>query len=172
MLRPSTFLAVLNFLLILPTCAAAQETAAPAALELRSLDGEKRCLADYRGKIVVLNFWATWCVPCREEMPLLDKLYREYKDRGVVVIGASLDAKATEARIAPFVRELKLTFPVWKGAEFAHVQQLTRGNALPATAIVDREGRIVARITGAVSAAELRAYLDRLLESGAAPVPD
>jgi thiol-disulfide isomerase/thioredoxin len=159
------------WILALVLAVAAQQAEPPPRLELRSLQGEARSLADYRGKIVVLNFWATWCGPCREEMPLLEKLYREYKDRGVVVIGASLDAKATEARIAPFLEQHGLTFPVWKGAELAHVQEFTGANGVPATAIVDREGRIAARLTGPVSEAGLRARLERLLEGKAASAP-
>jgi thiol-disulfide isomerase/thioredoxin len=144
----------------------------PAELALEDLNGQRASLADYRGRIVVLNFWATWCVPCREEMPLLERLHREYEARGAVVIGASADDSSTQSRIAPFVKKLKLTFPIWRGATTQDMERLSLGTALPATAILDRDGTIAFRILGPVEEPEMRARLDWLLGDRSAPAPD
>ncbi len=159
----------LILVVVLISAAAAQQAEAPAELNLQTLAGEVRSLAAYRGQVVVLNFWATWCGPCREEMPLLEKLYREYRGRGVVVIGASVDAEATEARIEPFVRAHGLTFPIWKGARLSQVEEFTGEQALPATVLLDRQGRIRRRWVGVVREAELRSQLDALLAAGTGP---
>src|SRR5437879_9942693 len=94
------------------TLAAHQLPNATADLALRDLNRTERTLADYRGKIVVLNFWATWCIPCREEMPLLVSTFKRYESQGIVVIGASADDETTQQQIAPFVTKLKITFPI------------------------------------------------------------
>ncbi|MGH9860751.1 MAG: TlpA family protein disulfide reductase, partial [Candidatus Acidiferrales bacterium] len=148
---------------------------APVELVLRGMDGTERRLGEYRGRIVVLNFWATWCVPCREEMPMLVRLQQEYESRGVVVIGPSADAPETQAKIAPFLSELQIQFPIWVGATTEHMQQLGLGAALPATALIDHDGRIAGRILGPLDETDLRARLEWLLADpatrGPAPVP-
>lgn len=143
----------------------------PASLSLADLSGQKRSLEDYRGRIVVLNFWATWCVPCREEMPLLVKLQRHYESQGVVVIGASADDASTRDQIAPFVRKLKINFPIWTGAATADMLRLGLGAALPATAIIDRDAHIAARILGPVDEKGLRERIDWLLSDRREPTP-
>lgn len=165
----------------LPLAAAAQQAPAPHASEeaveqpvelvLRGMDGAERRLGEYRGRIVVLNFWATWCVPCREEMPMLVRLQQEYESRGVVVIGPSADAPETQAKIAPFLSELQIQFPIWVGATTEHMQQLGLGAALPATALIDHDGRIVGRILGPLDETDLRARLEWLLADPAARGP-
>lgn len=144
---------------------------APVELVLRGMDGAARRLGEYRGRIVVLNFWATWCVPCREEMPMLVRLQQEYESRGVVVIGPSADAPETQAKIVPFLHELQIEFPIWVGATTEHMQQLGLGAALPATAVIDRDGRIVGRILGPLDETDLRARLEWLLADPAARGP-
>jgi thiol-disulfide isomerase/thioredoxin len=145
----------------------------PVELVLRDQAGVEQKLSAYRGRIVILNFWATWCVPCREEMPLLVKLRREFAARGVEVIGPSADAPETQKQIAPFLRKQKIDFPVWLGTTTEQMEQLGLGTALPATAVVDRDGRIVGRILGPLQEADLRARIAWLLgdRTGAAPPP-
>jgi peroxiredoxin len=77
---------------------------------LPTLDGKTMTLADYRGKVVLLNFWASWCAPCREEMPSMQKLYEHFADRDFVMLTVSLDEE--RAAVDSFIRELGLTFPV------------------------------------------------------------
>jgi thiol-disulfide isomerase/thioredoxin len=141
------------------------------ALALADLAGRTRRLDDLQGRVVVLNFWATWCVPCRVEMPLLVRLHREYASRGVEVVGASADDETTRAHIAPLLAEAGIGFPIWVGATTADMERLGLGTALPATAIVDRDGRIAFRLRGPLAEADLRQRLEWLLgpRSVAAP---
>lgn len=128
-------------------------------------------LASLRGRPVVVNFWATWCAPCREEMPLLVALQKRYQPRGVQVIGASTDDESTQKNIPRFVRRLKLNFPIWVGAATADMRRLGLGDALPATAIVDRDGQTAARILGPFTPADLETRLVWLLGERREPAP-
>lgn len=145
----------------------------PATLSLPDLSGNPQTLEQYRGRVVVLNFWATWCVPCRAEMPLLVDIQNRYASRGVVVIGASADDESTQSQIKPFVEKLRITFPIWTGATTAHMEQFGLGEALPATAIIDEQGQISFRIIGILERKDLRQRLDYLLsgKQGKAPEP-
>jgi thiol-disulfide isomerase/thioredoxin len=131
----------------------------PAELNLTGLDGKKVHLKDYRGKIVVLNFWATWCGPCKEEMPMFVAIEKEWAAKGIVFIGASLDERAWEKKIPEFLKTFDVDFPVWKGATRDDLQRLGMGEAVPATAFLDEEGNIFARVQGEIKKAEL---LERL----------
>ena len=144
-----------------------------AELALPDLFGAQQRLEQYRGQVVVLNFWATWCVPCREEMPLLVDLQNRYASRDVVVVGASADDESTGMQIRPFVEELRITFPIWTGATTADMDRLGLGTALPATAIIDQDGRIAFRIIGVLERKDLVRRLDYLLSAkrGKAPEP-
>ncbi len=142
-----------------------------AALTLKDLSGREQSLGALTGKIVVLNFWATWCVPCREEMPLLVVLQNRYATRGVQVIGASVDDESTRDAIPEFVERFKLKFPAWLGATVEDMQRLGLGNALPATAVIDRDGRIVGRIIGMVNKADLTKRIEWLLGDRQTPAP-
>jgi len=161
--------------LFLAAVAALAQDAPPAEvaqLSVKDLSGQPQSLESHRGQIVVLNFWATWCVPCREEMPLLVKLQKDYAARGVTVIGPSTDDESTQKNIVPFLRKLKITFPAWIGATTEDRQRFGLGTALPATAVLDREGRIVGRIVGPLEEADLRARLDWLLGDRSTSVPN
>ncbi|MBI4908758.1 MAG: TlpA family protein disulfide reductase [Acidobacteria bacterium] len=120
-------------------------------------------MSDFRGKIVVLNFWATWCVPCREEMPLLVEAESEYGPRGVVFIAASLDDRETRSKIPEFVDKFRIRFRVWTGASTMDLEDLKLGQTLPATAFLDRDGRVRARVLGLLTKDELHERLKRLL---------
>jgi thiol-disulfide isomerase/thioredoxin len=137
------------------------------------MDGKKVRVSDLRGKPIVLNFWATWCVPCRAEMPMLVEAEKEYASRGVVFIAASLDDRQTKPKIPEFIEQFKISFPVWLGASTMDLEDLKLGEALPATAFLDREGRIVARVLGQVPKNELYERLDWLTgdRKGKAPNP-
>ncbi len=134
-----------------------------ASLTLRDLTGTEQSLAAYRGRVVVLNFWATWCEPCRAEMPDLAAIQNEYAALGVQVIGASSDPMSDSAKVLKFIREYKVNFPVWLGANTPDMQRFGLGEVLPATAIIDRTGKIVWREIGIIKPAELRKQLDALL---------
>ncbi len=144
-----------------------------AELVLPDLSGDQQRLEQYREQVVVLNFWATWCVPCREEMPLLVDIQNRYASRDVVVVGASADDESTRMQIRPFVEELGITFPIWTGATTADMDRLGLGTELPATAIIDRDGRVAFRIIGVLKRKDLVRRLDYLISGkrGKAPKP-
>ena len=144
----------------------------PATLALRGLSGDRQSLEHYRDRIVILNFWATWCVPCREEMPIFVRVREDYQARGVEIIGASADDASTRDQVEPFREEYGINFPIWLGATIKDMERLGLGTALPATALIDRDGRVVARILGPVEEGELIERIDWLLgERTAQPPP-
>lgn len=165
----------LALLSILPAFALDEPVPGPAGdaprLELVDLDGRAGGLEDHRGRIVVVNFWATWCLPCREEMPILASLQERYAERGVQVIGVSTDAPADRDKVARLARRLRLNFPVWIGATTEEMRSFGLGEALPATALVDRDGRIAGRILGLVDAVDMKTRIDWLLGDRRGPAP-
>jgi thiol-disulfide isomerase/thioredoxin len=139
---------------------------------LQNLEGQEARLSDYGGQIVVLNFWATWCAPCLEELPELARLQRRYGARGLQVIAASADEAGSEGNVAALAAKLNLRFPIWTGAAVADMEGLGLGSALPATAILDREGNVVGRILGAARREDLEAQVGWLLgDRSEAPEP-
>jgi thiol-disulfide isomerase/thioredoxin len=127
---------------------------APAvSYEVKRLDGRSDALARYRGSVVVMNLWATWCPPCREEMPTLQQFYAENKAKGVVVLGVDQGESAQAA--GNFARAAGVTFPILLDAD----QQYGRSYAaigLPTTVIVDRSGHVVRGIDGQLTLAAMR----------------
>ena len=103
-------------------------------------------LADFRERIVLLNFWATWCSPCREEMPSMERLYQRYRERGFTILALSVDRNV--AAIPGFVEGFRLTFPIGLDPEGA-VAKAYRMRALPTTVVIDRAGQVVAGAAGA-----------------------
>jgi thiol-disulfide isomerase/thioredoxin len=134
-----------------------------AVLALKDLTGANQNLAGYRGRIVILNFWATWCEPCKKEMPDLSAIQNDYAPLGVQVIGAAGDEAGESAKVLKFIREFKVNFPVWVGASTTDMERFGVGSVLPATIIIDREGKIVWREIGIIKPVELRKELDKLL---------
>jgi cytochrome c biogenesis protein CcmG/thiol:disulfide interchange protein DsbE len=106
---------------------------------LQSIDGNTVSLSDYRGKVVVLNFWATWCTPCLAEMPALEHVYQTQRDRGLVVIGVDVQEPAEKVRA--FLPQVGVTFPIVLDSDTALAQRY-RATGLPATFIVDRQGSV------------------------------
>ena len=140
-------------------------------LALKDAGGRKVRLRDLRGKVVLLNFWATWCGPCNAEMPALVDLEKQYADRGVAFIGASLDDEKSTPKIPAFVSRYKIDFPIWYGATLDDLDRLKMGNAVPATAFLDAEGHLVARILGQARPEEVRERLDWLTGDRSGPAP-
>jgi peroxiredoxin len=124
------------------------------------LDGKTWNLDDHRGKIVIVNFWATWCPPCRHETPDLVAVANRYAGKGVDAVGVSLD-KGDPDVIRKFVREQNIPYPVVRPqADTPFVSGIT---SIPVTLLIDRQGRIARTYNGMVSKDELTADLDRLL---------
>jgi thiol-disulfide isomerase/thioredoxin len=133
------------------------------ALTLKDPFGTEQRLSALKGRIVVLNFWATYCVPCRKEMPDLAAIQNEYAALGVQVIGASADEAEDRAKVLQFVKETRINFPVWLGATTADMMRFGLGAALPGTVVISRDGRIAKVISGIVNQAELKKQIDALL---------
>ena len=144
--------------------AAGKRVPAPA-LTLPELSSTKRqSLADYRGKVVVLNFWASWCVPCREESPLLQRWHERIAPRGGTVLGVDILDVTSDAQ--SFVREFKLTYPMLRDRDGSNLKDYGVV-AYPETFVIDRKGRIAASRRGPVDEAFMRDAVLPLLEEPA-----
>ena len=125
-------------------------------------------LSKYRGQLVLLNFWASWCAPCREEMPLFSKWQRELGSRGLQVIGISMDDDAAE--VDKFLAAYPVTYPIVMGdAKFAEHFGGVLG--LPLSYLIDAQGRVVARYQGEVDLPKMEAKVKELLASQGRRVP-
>ena len=115
--------------------------------QLRDMNGQIVSLSDLRGKVVLLNFWATWCGPCRVEMPAMERLYRTYERKDFEILAVSTDAQGV-AVTRPFQEENKLTFPILHDSDF-RVGLSYGARTLPMTFMVDRQGVVRQHIFGA-----------------------
>lgn len=106
---------------------------------LETLDGQTITLSDLQGQVLLINFWASWCLPCREEMPAIQQVYEQYRDQGFVVLAVNLQEK--NAQVAAFTEQLELTFPILMDRD-GDVFDRYRVMALPSTFFVDRAGVI------------------------------
>jgi thiol-disulfide isomerase/thioredoxin len=132
-------------------------------LVLKDPFGSEQRMNAFKGRIVILNFWATYCIPCRKEMPDLAAIQNEYAALGVQVIGASTDVAADRTKVLQFVKETKINFPIWLGATTADMIKFGLGAALPGTVIIGRDGRVVKVMSGVVNQAELKKQIDAML---------
>lgn len=151
---------------------------APAPeFEARTLEGDTMGLQDFRGKVVLLNIWATWCPPCVEEMPSMQRLYEEYEDADFEVVAVSVDAQQGETDefgnpggdVAEFVESMGLTFRILHDPS-GRIQQTYQTTGVPESFVIGRDGVIYKRVTGATEwdADQHRELIDRLLEDEAA----
>jgi thiol-disulfide isomerase/thioredoxin len=119
-------------------------------------------LSEYKGKVVFLNFWATWCGPCREEMPSIEALYTKYKDKGLEILAVNSGEKSAE--VLDFMRDYNLSFPAVLDLD-ATVSRAYGIQAIPTSYLIDREGNIVMRFVGSINwnTLEIHAALEQLL---------
>jgi len=127
---------------VVPILQPMKEVGPTPEFSLSTPDGKKISLKDFRGKIVLLNFWASWCVPCREEMPAMEKLYQEYKQKNFVILAIAVKDRKQDA--IDFVKELKISYPVALDPE-AQVGSLYGAWGLPATYLIGPNGEGLAR---------------------------
>jgi len=119
----------------------------PPDFTLPLLTGEDGTLSAYKGKVVILNFWATWCPPCRAEMPSMETLYQRFKNQGLEILAVDLGERT--ATVRQFIRNSRNTFPVLMD-ESGEVSSLYGIEAIPTSYIIDREGKIIATIIGSI----------------------
>ena len=156
-------LAVLSIAVLLAakTSPAAEPKPVAPNWQLRDINGKPINLADFKGKVVILDFWATWCPPCRQEIPGFVTLQRKYQDKGLVIIGVSLDQQGPGV-VKPFVRELRMNYPVVMGDEKI-VSDYGGIEAIPTTFIIDRQGEVVTAHQGFRDSATFEAEIRPLL---------
>ena len=154
-------IALVIFLFILPTMGLAQSSKVPA-LSLKDLRGHTVRLSDYRGKVVLLNFWATWCPPCRAETPDLVKWQRDYRKQGLQVIGITYPPQK-KSEVRQFTRSLKVNYPILIGSKETK-ELFFQGETLPITVIIDREGNIREVIEGILLPEEFEQKIKPLLQ--------
>ena len=134
---------------------------------LDTLDGNKVTLSELRGKIVVVNFWATWCPPCREETPALEKSYEQYKDSGMVILGVDLTNQDALSDVKAFVQEFSLTYPILLDRDGTVSNTLYQIRGLPTTFFINREGIIRTVVVGGpMSETFIRSKIEALLQEG------
>jgi len=136
-----------NFLI-----ARVNDQAAPE-FTLIALDGTEVSLRDFEGKVLFLNFWATWCSPCRQEIPGFLEIYDKYKDEGLEILGVSLDRQGPDV-VKPFAEKMKITYPLAM-ANNEIMQAYQPGQYIPATIIIDREGNIHNKHVGYMDKAQV-----------------
>jgi thiol-disulfide isomerase/thioredoxin len=139
----------------------------------KSLDGQTRKLSALHGQIVVLNFWATWCGPCQEELPRLKQIQASYAGKPVTFIFISIDAPKDRAKIPATLARLHVDFESWVGADTDTLGRFGLGEIVPGTLILDENGEPVARVMGEAREDDVRVPVDWLLggKTGAAPPP-
>jgi thiol-disulfide isomerase/thioredoxin len=140
-------------------------------LKFHDLANQDHRFNDLHGSITVISFWATWCTPCREELPRLSVLSQQYASKGVRFIAISVDDPKNFPKIQPFLQQNNVTLPVWTGADIGTLSRLDLGDVLPATIVLDPNGEIIGRINGEARDADVTTYLDWLLNNRQGPTP-
>ena len=118
-----------------------------------TLAGDSATTASLEGKVVLLNIWATWCAPCREEIPYLQALYEQHRQNGLEIIGVSVDARGQDDAIRGFVKDFGMTYPVWRDPD-ERVQSTFLALGVPASYLIDRGGVLRWRRLGTISASD------------------
>jgi peroxiredoxin len=153
--RNTVFTLVLAFCSALYTASSAAEVkllpesdrmAAPDFV-IEKLEGGTTSLAEHKGKLVLLHFWATWCMPCRVEMPGLESLWQQYKDEGLVILAVSVD-EGSKGRVEKYKQIFNLSFPILLDPE-SEVNDLYKVSNMPTSFLIDGEGQIVSYVPGA-----------------------
>jgi len=132
--------------------------------KLKTSDGQSIALTDYRGKAVLVNVWATWCPPCRAEMPTIEKVYQEYQNQGLVVLGVDSTIQDDPTAIAPFVKQYNITFPILLDIN-GEASDLYELRSLPTSFFIGRDGVIKEVVVGGpMSEALLRTNIEEIMK--------
>lgn len=127
------------FLLVTSTSYAATISGKAPNFTLKSMGGKNLKLSEYRGQVVMMNFWASWCAPCRQEMPLLEDLYKKYKGLGFTLLGVNVEEDSRKA--STLLRSIKVSFPILFDNK-NKVSKMYKVSAMPTTIIIDRDGNM------------------------------
>lgn len=132
------------------------------------LDGREVSLAQYRGDVVLLNIWATWCTPCRAEMPAFERIHQEQERSGLRVVATSIDASGNRSEIDDFLERYGITFQVLHDPD-GHVARAYESAGVPETFLIGRDGRLLRRWTGRIDplSPSIRGQIDAALSAGA-----
>lgn len=152
----------LLLLLILPFTLSAQVGEQAPEFSLKKGDGSTLTLSGLKGKVVVVNFWTTWCPPCRREIPDFIETYKNYNEKGVEIVGVSLDHQGWDV-VTPFVKNNSINYPIVLGnvdtaKEYGDVR------SIPTSFIVDKEGKIVEKFVGMLTKEQLEEILNKYLD--------
>ncbi|MBF0176978.1 MAG: TlpA family protein disulfide reductase [Magnetococcales bacterium] len=135
---------------------------------LETVTGEKLRLADYRGKVLVINFWATWCPPCLNEIPTLIQFQKQYQEQGLAIIGVNFMDRADRGKLSGFVTQWGINYPIILGdpKKIQGLGQFLGGVVgLPTTKFLDRKGNVVRSQTGELEPERLRRWIEPLLSA-------
>jgi thiol-disulfide isomerase/thioredoxin len=152
--------AALMMIAVLPLSVLGQEAMAPQ-FTLKDVNGRTVRLSDYRGKVVLINFWATWCPPCRAEMPDLIRLQREHNQQGLRIIGITYPPEE-KARVRRFARSLKVNYPIILGTRQIK-NRFSSDETLPLTVVINRDGKVNDIISGILLSEEFDEKIKPLL---------
>jgi thiol-disulfide isomerase/thioredoxin len=133
-------------------------------LTLETMDGRRINLADQSGKVVLVNFWATWCGPCRREIPDLVNLYSEMKDEGLLIVGIAVDREGVDV-VKPYVQEKRINYPIVLDPDQSTESHFDAMYGLPTTYVVNPEGKIVRRVLGVFPVDDIKPTLKDMLAS-------
>jgi thiol-disulfide isomerase/thioredoxin len=151
-----------------PVALSARHAPDPA---FKALDGQTRRLSSLRGQVVVVNFWATWCGPCQEELPRLSRLAQGYAGKPVRFVLISVDEPKDRTKIPAVLGRLHVSLESWDDADTDNTKDFGLGDILPGTAILDDRGDVVARIRGEAREEDVRSAVDWLLDGRTGPAP-
>jgi peroxiredoxin len=134
---------IVSFLFSLSLMSISHAGDAAPDFKLRDMSGKEVSLSDYRGKVVLMNFWATWCQPCLVELPHLQEIYKELEKDGLVVLGISVDAPRDVSKVKPIVKTRGLEFPILLDKSSSVLSLYNPSQALPYNVLIDREGKVI-----------------------------
>ena len=152
------------------TLVAAQAKPLPD-LKFKDLSGNPQHLDSLRGSITVISFWATWCAPCRDELPRLSALSTRLADQKIQFVAISIDEPKDRAKVEPFLQKNNVTLNVWVGGNADMLGRFGLGEIVPGTIIVDKDGETVGRIMGEARDADITGYIDWLQHERQGPAP-
>ena len=130
-------------------------------ISLENLEGKEESLKNYLGEVVMVNFWATWCPPCKAELPVLQKYYEDHVDEGFTIIG--IDGGEPQEQVAAFIATTDVTYPIWLDLE-GEGSRAFNANSYPSSFVIDRDGTIVLAWTGQISLEMLEKHVTPVIE--------